>query len=313
MPSLVGLSSPIDDAKCYEPARRHRRPDGVRRPRRGSASVARHGRDDTRRHRRRHRRAGCGARFDDLTGTVLAGRHRPLRVRVPCLYLTGLNLSDRQIAGAPDLGRADARLMTGQPRAGLVARRPPVRLAGEAATGEADGAAGRGQPGCCRRKGRGAPGRGTLAEEEPPIPGPRRRGGEVAARMPAKVRQTTIRPVIGATVAKGALARTGEDEVHARPEGWGHGHEAVRHGRGEHARDDDGDGFREVHVETTEGFRSPPRPWPRPRRGLSRGRPPACLGFFRLIHHVRRRGEAPLGTLIAGSVAPAVPHHPETR
>ena len=39
-----------------------------------------------------------GARFDDLTGTVLAGHHQPLRVWVLCLYFMGLNLSNRQIA-----------------------------------------------------------------------------------------------------------------------------------------------------------------------------------------------------------------------
>ena len=47
MPPLVNLSSLIDDAKCYELVRQHRWPDGVRCPRCGSASAARHGRDDT--------------------------------------------------------------------------------------------------------------------------------------------------------------------------------------------------------------------------------------------------------------------------
>ena len=40
----------------------------------------------------------CAGRFDDLTGTVLAGHHQPLRVWVLCLYFMGLNLSNRQIA-----------------------------------------------------------------------------------------------------------------------------------------------------------------------------------------------------------------------
>jgi transposase-like protein len=128
---LVNLSSLIDDAKCYELVRQHRWPDGVRCPRREGASVARDGRDDAQRHRRRYRCAGCGARFDDLTGTVLAGHHRPLRVWVSCLYLMGLNLSNRQIARELDLSQPDVQLMTEQLRTGLVARMPPVRLAGE--------------------------------------------------------------------------------------------------------------------------------------------------------------------------------------
>jgi transposase-like protein len=111
--------------------RQHRWPDGVRCPRCESASVTRHGRDDTQPHRQRYRCAGCGTRFDDLTGTVLAGHHQPLRVWVLCLYFMGLNLSNRQIAKELDLGQADVQLMTEQLRTGLAARMPPVRLAGE--------------------------------------------------------------------------------------------------------------------------------------------------------------------------------------
>jgi transposase len=87
--------------------------------------------------------------------------------------------------------------------------------------------------------------------------------------MPADVRQATIRPVIEATVARGALVRTDEYGVHARLEAWGYGHETVRRGRGEYARDEDGDGSCEVHVNTLEGFWSPLRSWPRPHRGIS--------------------------------------------
>ena len=92
MPPLVNLSSLIDDAKCYALVRQHRWPDGVRCPHCNGAAVARYGRDDTQPHRQRYRCAGCGARFDDLTGTALAGHHQPLRVWVLCLYLMGLNL-----------------------------------------------------------------------------------------------------------------------------------------------------------------------------------------------------------------------------
>ena len=59
------------------------------------------------RHRQRYRCAACGSRFDDLTGTVLAGHHQPLRVWVPCLYFMGLNLSNRQIAKELDLAVPD--------------------------------------------------------------------------------------------------------------------------------------------------------------------------------------------------------------
>jgi transposase-like protein len=73
-PTLVDLSSLIDDAKCFEPVRQHRWPEGVRCPRCGEARVARDGREDAQPHRQRYRCAARGTRFDDLTGTVLAGR-----------------------------------------------------------------------------------------------------------------------------------------------------------------------------------------------------------------------------------------------
>jgi transposase-like protein len=130
MPTLVNLPSLIDDAKCHELVRQHRWPDGVRCPSCGSASVARHGRDDTQPQRQRYRCAACGARFDDLTGTVLAGHHRPLRVWVLCLYLMGLNLSNRQIAQELGLSQPEVQLMTEQLRRGLAAQLPPARLEG---------------------------------------------------------------------------------------------------------------------------------------------------------------------------------------
>ena len=131
MPPLVNLSSLIDDAKCYALVRQHRWPDGVRCPRCASDAVARHGRDDTQPDRQRYRCAVCGGRFDDLTGTVLAGRHRPLRVWVLCLYFMGLNLSNRQIARELDLGASDVQAMTEVLRRGLTARAPVVVLEGE--------------------------------------------------------------------------------------------------------------------------------------------------------------------------------------
>ena len=147
MPSLVNLSSLLDDAKCYELVRQHRWPDGVRCPRCASASVTRHGRDDTQPYRQRYRCAGCSTRFDDLTGTVLAGHHQPLRVWVLCLYFMGLNLSNQQIALELGLSGSDVQLMTEQLRHGLAARIPAATLEGEVEIDEVYVVAGhKGQP-----------------------------------------------------------------------------------------------------------------------------------------------------------------------
>ncbi len=93
--------------------------------------------------------------------------------------------------------------------------------------------------------------------------------------MLASVRQTTIRPVIEASVAKGALVHTDEYDVHARLQDWGYWHKTVCHGRGEYARNEDGDGFCEVHVNTAEGFWSLLRSWLRPHHGILQEKRPS--------------------------------------
>jgi transposase-like protein len=156
----VNLSSLLDDAKCYALVRQQRWPEGVRCPGCGSAAVVRHGRDDTREQRQRYRCKACGARFDDLTGTVLAGHHQPLRVWVLCLYLMGLNLSNRQIAQELDLGETEVQALTEQLRCGLAAKLPPARLEGEVEVDEVYVVAGhKGNPAAvAKRGGRGAAG-----------------------------------------------------------------------------------------------------------------------------------------------------------
>jgi transposase len=148
----------------------------------------------------------------------------------------------------------------------------------------------------------GAPGRGTLAKDKPPILGMIQRGGQMVMQMLANVQQGTIQPIIEARVAKGARVHTDEYDIYARLEAWGYRHKTVCQGRGEYARDEDGDGFCEVHVNTMEGVWSLLRSWLRPHRGISQEKLPLYLGFFQVVHNARRRGKALLGELIAALV-----------
>jgi transposase-like protein len=133
------------------------------------------------------------------------------------------------------------------------------------------------------------------------------RGGEVVIRMLENVKQVTIGPLIKRTIAEGSTVYTDEYDIYGRLAEWGYGHETVCHAKGEYARDDDGDGFCEVHVNTLEGFWSLLRSWLRPHRGISQERLPLYLGFFEFVHNVRRRGKALLGSLIELLVAPRNP------
>ena len=121
--------------------------------------------------------------------------------------------------------------------------------------------------------------------------------------MLANVQQATIQPIIEAD-RRQRHPRPYRRVRHLCPPGdWGYGHKTVCHGRGEYARDEDGDGFCEVHVNTIEGFWSLLRSWLRPHRGISQEKLPLYLGFFQFVHNARRRGKALLGTLIAALVA----------
>jgi len=124
------------------------------------------------------------------------------------------------------------------------------------------------------------------------------RGGEVVVKMLANVQQKTIKPIIQATVSAGTLIYTDEYDIYARLESWGYAHKSVCHSAGEYARDKDGDGFCEVHVNTMEGFWSLLRSWLRPHRGISQKKLPIYLGFFEFVHNARKRGKALLDGLL---------------
>jgi transposase-like protein len=153
-PDLDNLSALLDDAKCFALVRQHRWPDGVRCPGCGDGAVIRDGCDDTQRARQRYRCKACSGRFDDLSGTVLAGHHQPLRVWVLCLYFMGLNLANRQIAAELGLDASDVQAMTERLRGGLAARTPRVTLAGQVEIDEVYLVAGhKGQPAAVAKRG----------------------------------------------------------------------------------------------------------------------------------------------------------------
>jgi hypothetical protein len=96
----------------------------------------------------------CGRRVDDLTDTIFAGHHHPLRVWMVGLYLMGLNLSHAQMAAALDLHPSDVPQMTWQ-RQGMVAKQPTRTVSGAVACDEVGIIAGHpGQPAQVAKQGR---------------------------------------------------------------------------------------------------------------------------------------------------------------
>ena len=150
----------------------------------------------------------------------------------------------------------------------------------------------------CRRL-KGARGRGTLATEKPPIFGLIQRSGEVRIWMLENVQQVTIKPIILSSISPGTLIFTDEYNIYSHLEKWGFQHKMVNHSAGEYARDEDGDGFCEVHSNTMEGFWSLLRPWLRPHRGISQDKLPLYLSFFEFVYNARKCGKALLSSLLS--------------
>jgi transposase-like protein len=233
------------------------------------------------------------------------------------LYFISLNLYNSQIAQELRLGPDDVQPMTEQWRGGIVARQPEPFLSGEVEGDEVYVVAGhpviRGflmrlktRP---PRMAAPAEGRGTLENEKPPIFGMIQRGGTVAVRMLENVQPATIQPLIEPFITPGTRVYT--DDIDHRLPDWGFDHRTVGHGRGEYARDEDGDGFHEDHVNTAEGFWSWLRSWLRPHWGISQEKLPLYLGFFEFVYNVRRRGRVLLGSLLDTLLQPvACPQNP---
>ena len=79
-------------------------------------------------------------------------------------------------------------------------------------------------------KGFGAEAR--LKKTHPPIFGMIQRGGEVVIRMLANVQQTTIEPLIKATIIPDTQVYTDEYAIYNPLPEWGYGHKTVCHGAG---------------------------------------------------------------------------------
>ena len=93
------------------------------------------------------------------------------------------------------------------------------------------------------------------------------------------------------SVRERATFYTDEYNIYNKVASWGYTHKVVNHGQGEYARDEDGDGFHEVHYNTQEGVWSLLRSWLRPHRGVSQEKLPFYVGFFEWLHNLRKRGK----------------------
>lgn len=94
--------------------------------------------------------------------------------------------------------------------------------------------------------------------------------------------QAELEPLTLAATRPGTCVNSDEWQGYARLPDYGRGHVTVCHapGRREWARDDDGDGIREVHVNTLEGLWTGVRNYLRPFRGVNKVHLASYLAVF---------------------------------
>jgi transposase len=124
-------------------------------------------------------------------------------------------------------------------------------------------------------------GRGTFANDRPPVLGTiGRQTGEVRLRVSVDTKQVTLKAHVERFTGAGTHIYTDEYDSYNSVE---RPRSTVAHGHKEWARDDDGDGIREVHTNTIEGMWAGLRHFLRPFRGVSKH----FLSGYVAIHEFR--------------------------
>lgn len=117
-----------------------------------------------------------------------------------------------------------------------------------------------------RRRANKRRGHGTFDNDRPPVLGTvGRESGRVRLRVVRRTDGATLRPHVEGLTQEEARVYTDEWKGYNRVE---RERKTVCHSAGEWARDDDGDGIREVHVNTVEGMWASVRNVLRPFRGV---------------------------------------------
>ena len=158
-----------------------------------------------------------------------------------------------------------------------------------------------------RRRANQAMGHGTWDTDRPPVCGVAgRHSGRLALRVGRRngAAELVHRTVVPRT-EPGAMVYTDEWPGYKPLEAAGRGHAAVNHHAGEWARDDDGDGIREVHCNTLEGIWTGLRNFLRPFRGVNKKYLEQYIKMFEWSYNLKAITDAFLRILLGGGATAA--------
>jgi transposase len=142
-----------------------------------------------------------------------------------------------------------------------------------------------------RRRGNKVRGHGTWSNDHPPVLGVvGRQSGQVRLEAIRSSARAWIEPRVVAATMPGARVYTDEWRAYGHLHEQGREHSSVQHNfyDAEWARDDDGDGVREVHCNTMEGIWTGLRNFLRPFRGVSKIYLNCYVAMFQWSHNLKR-------------------------
>jgi transposase len=141
-----------------------------------------------------------------------------------------------------------------------------------------------------RRRANKQRGHGNFDNDRPPVVGVvSRESGVVALAVVDRTDQKTLTQFVRSSTAEGAMVYTEEWKGYSRLTQNNRGHATVNHtpGQREWARDDDGDGIREVHDNTLEGLWAALRTFLRPFRGVSKHYLDQYVAIFQWAYNLK--------------------------
>lgn len=270
------IAALMDEPACFDFLCQALHPHGLLCPCCGSVNYRRH-----RSHRDPvldYRCGDCGRVFNVWTGTAFQGTHKTPATLV--LLCRGLLQGVPTARLARELGCDRKHLLALRHRLQHLAQTLLPRAALPDAQAEADEMfQNAGEKGVVhadpddppRPRANSRRGLGTFATDRPPVGGVvGRQSGGLHLEVLTNADRASTERLLGRATAKQATVYTDESTAYRWVSGSGRGHATVCHSAGEWARDDDGDGVREVHNNTMEGIWVGLRNFLRPFRGVSK-------------------------------------------
>jgi len=291
------LTDLLDEQECYNYLLHTLHPDGLKCPSCGTPLPP----DQTPHDRSRdpifdYRCRVCGAVFNLFTGTIWSGTHYDCKTIV--LVMRGFVQGIPTLQLAQELGLDYGTLLKRRHQVQRLAleNKPTDPLPDAETEGDEmfQNAGEKGTPhrdpnDPPRRRGNKRRGLGTMANDRPPIQGLiGRTTGRIRLTVCEDTKQTTVQPLVESTTGRDTILYTDESNAYRGIDATGRGHATVCHSHHEWARDDDGDGIREVHCNTMEGVWTGLRNFLRPFRGMHKKYLALYVAMFEWEYNLKR-------------------------